>query len=149
MPTEQRQALLLPFAGHHLGQIFELQALRLASVENGFNDVGRQQRQAEQAVDEAAGVPSASASSPAERYLHSSSIRFHRSPAQRADQRLVWAWFRRGPCVAAIGRDHRCRTADAPLSFRPLFVRVAAPQASACVVDVKVIRRGAWRNDAQ
>ena len=47
--------LLVPRGQQHLRQLFELHRFRLSSVEDGFDDVGGEQRQAQQAVDEAAG----------------------------------------------------------------------------------------------
>jgi hypothetical protein len=46
---------LVPGAGQRLGEIFELHAFRLTAVEDRLDDVGSEQCQPQQPVDEAAG----------------------------------------------------------------------------------------------
>ena len=52
---KERCPLLRPLARHLLHQLVQLHRFRLPAVEDGFDDVGGEERQAEQPVDEAAG----------------------------------------------------------------------------------------------
>src|SRR5512144_2654929 len=74
-----------------------------APLRDRLDDVGRQQREPHHAVDEAAHD---SFSITADRYfpLLQHSLPPMR-PRQRADQRFIRPWLRRGPRVAAVGSD--------------------------------------------
>src|SRR5512147_670821 len=51
---EKAFSLLLPHAGQRPGQVFELHPFRLSALEDRVNDIGREQRELQQAINEAA-----------------------------------------------------------------------------------------------
>ena len=100
--------LLVPHTRQRFGQPFELQHLGLSAVEDGFDDVRGEERQAEQPVDELRVTPLCfgqfpSRSVPALLQQPLPPMR----PRQRADQRVVRPWFRR-PGIVGLGGVH-CR----------------------------------------
>ena len=106
--------LLVPRDRHRPGQVFELHALRLSSVEMASTISGARKRQVEQAVDEAAGEAFGLG-----QFGSGTVFSFFQqpSPAVRADEgadhRLVRMWPRRRPGIATIGGDDHLATAVA------------------------------------
>jgi hypothetical protein len=70
--------LFLQSARHRPCQLLQLHRFRLPPLKDRLLNIRRQQRQPEHAVDEAPSDASAWAISATDRYLPSSSIRFHR-----------------------------------------------------------------------
>jgi hypothetical protein len=79
--------LLVRYTRQRFGQLFELQHLGLSAVEDGLDNVGAEEREAEQALAKLRVTFSVSANSPAKRYCPSSNICFHR--CARTSARII------------------------------------------------------------